>query len=240
MSWTGWATLWLPILLVIIATAMGLAATGSPPATPGGRRSWMAGMILFGLLAVAGSVWQSRSAIDEFASLSGTTASPWGSTEARNRPTISDLTKQVKALEDRVRELQATKQARTITPETSEKMATYLKPFGNHRVILSSIPNDIEAYKYANQILNVFKTANWDARGPEVTKIFGDIRAPGINIYVNGDGGSETVKILLDAFAKFNIPFQGRVAPSKAIPDTETVELFIGAQPSELANTGPD
>lgn len=240
MSWTGWATLWLPILLVIIATAMGLAATGSPPATPGGRRSWMAGIILFGLLAVAGSVWQSRSAIDEFASLSGTTASPWGSTEARNRPTISDLTKQVKALEDRVRELQATKQARMITPETSEKMAAYLKPFGNHRVIVSSIPNHMEAYKYANQILNVFKTANWDAQGPEVTKIFGDIRAPGINIYVNGDGGSETVKILLDAFTKFNIPFQSRVVPSKAIPDTETVELFIGAQPSELANTGPD
>jgi hypothetical protein len=57
---------------------------------------------------------------------------------------------------------------------------------------------------------------------------------------VNGDNSSDTAKILLGGFAKFNIPYQSRVTPSGAIPDTETVELFIGAQQSERANAGAE
>jgi hypothetical protein len=50
----------------------------------------------------------------------------------------------------------------------------------------------------------------------------------------------DTVKILLDGFAKFNIPYQSRVTPSGAIPDSETVELFIGTQQSQRLNAGAD
>ena len=64
--------------------------------------------------------------------------------------------------------------------------------------------------------------------------------SPGINIYVNGDNSSDTAKILLDGFAKFNIPYQSRVTPSGAIPDTETVELFIGSQQSQRLNANAD
>ena len=68
-----------------------------------------------------------------------------------------------------------------------------------------------------------------------MTKIFGDIRAMGINIYDGGDNNSEMTKILLNGFTKFNIPYHIRVAPSVSIPDSYTVELFIGARPSESA-----
>jgi hypothetical protein len=44
----------------------------------------------------------------------------------------------------------------------------------------------------------------------------------------------------LDGLAKFNIPYQSRVTPSGAIPDTETVELFIGPQQSQRVNAGTD
>jgi hypothetical protein len=54
----------------------------------------------------------------------------------------------------------------------------------------------------------------------------------GINVYNNSDHPSETVKILLDALAKFAIPYQSRVPPNEAIPENETVELFIGAKPA--------
>ena len=53
-----------------------------------------------------------------------------------------------------------------------------------------------------------------------------------INFYVNAENHSDTATILLDGFAKFNIPCQSRVTPSQAIPDTETVELFIGSMQS--------
>jgi hypothetical protein len=46
--------------------------------------------------------------------------------------------------------------------------------------------------------------------------------------------------MLLDGFAKFNIPYQSRVKPSGAIPDSETVELFIGTQQSRRVNAGAD
>jgi len=35
-------------------------------------------------------------------------------------------------------------------------------------------------------------------------------------------------KILIDAFARFNIPYKSGVSPSDAIPDPATVELFVG------------
>ena len=143
-------------------------------------------------------------------------------------------------MEDHVKELEAGRQARSISQTAADDLASYLRQFGSRRVIVSCIPDDIEAYQYANQLVNILRAANWEVQGPQVTKIFGDVRAPGINLYVNGDNSSDTVKILLDGFPKFNIPYQSRVTPSGAIPDTETVELFIGTQQSQRLNAGAD
>jgi hypothetical protein len=200
----------------------------------------MASIILIGSLAIAGAVWQGQRTVADSAALAGMTASPAASNRERYEPTVSDLTKQVKVLEDHIRELEAGSQLRTITPDNADKLVVYLRQFGNRRVIVSCIPEDIEAYQYANQLVNILKAGNWNAQGPQVTKIFGDVRAPGINVYVNGEDHSDTVKILLDGFAKFNIPYQSRVTPSQAIPDTETVELFIGTRQSQRGSVGAD
>ena len=231
---------WLPTELVIILTAVALTEAGASPATAKIRRLWMAGIILTDSLAIVGAVWQGQRMVDASAALAGTTASPEASNRERNGPTVSDLTKQVRALEDHIRELEAAKQVRTITTDNADKLAAYLRQFGNRRVIVSCIPEDIEAYQYANQLVNILKAGNWNAQGPQVTKIFGDVPAPGINVYVNGEDHSDTVKILLDGFAKFNIPYQSRVTPSQAIPDTETVELFIGTKQSQSGSVGGD
>jgi hypothetical protein len=200
----------------------------------------MTGIVLSGSFAIAATVWQSQNATDHVAELTGTTTAPQPSHRAINRPTQSDLTTQVKELEDQVRQLEATAQLRTMPQETAEKLVAYLQRFSSRRVVVSCIPNDIEAYQYANQILNILKQANWDAQGPQVTRIFGDVRGPAINVYVNGDNHSDNLKILLDGFTKFNIPYQGRVTPTQAIPDTETVELFVGGKHLERVNAGPD
>ena len=231
---------WLPTLMVIILTALALTEAGSSPSAPRRRRSWMASIIFFGSLAIAGTVCQGRKAVDDSAALAGTTVSPEGSTRERKGPTVSDLTKQVTALEGHIRELEAGGQLRTIPPDTADKLAAYLRQFGNRRVIVSCIPDAIEAYQYANQIVSVLKAANWDAKGPQLTMTFGDVRALGINVYVNRDDHSDTVKILLDGFAKFNIPYQSRVTPTQAIPDPDTVELFIGTKQPQRVNVGGD
>ena len=220
---------WLPTLLVIVVIAMALAGTSHPLAGRVGRRVWMAAIMICGCLAIAGTVWQSQKTGDDLIPLSGSTMSrETFFNREPNSPTAA-LTKQVEALEDRVRELEADRQVRIIAPDTAEKLAAYLRGFSSRHVIISCIPDDLEAYLYANQLVTVLKTANWDAKGPEVTKIFGEVRSPGINFYVSGDDHSDTAKILLDGFAKFNIPYRGMVTPSEAIPDAETVELFIGS-----------
>jgi hypothetical protein len=231
---------WLPTVLVIILTAVALTEAGSSPATTRSRRLWMASIILIGSLAIAGAVWQGQRTIADSAALAGMTVSPAASNRERYETTVSDFTKQVKALEDHIRELETGRQVRTITPDNADKLSAYLRQFGNRRVIVSCIPEDIEAYQYANQLVNILKAGNWYAQGPQVTKIFGDVRAPGINVYVNGEDHSDTVKILLDSFAKFNIPYQSRVTPSQAIPDAETVELFIGTKQTQRASAGAD
>ncbi len=231
---------WLPTLLFIILTAVALTEAGSSPATARSRRLWTASIILIGSLAIAVTVWQVQRTVADSAALAGTTASPEASNRERNGPTVSDLIKQVKALEDHIRELEAAKQVRTITTDNADKLVVYLRQFGNRRVIVSCIPDDLEAYQYANQLVNILKAGNWDAQGPQVTRIFGDVRAPGVNVYVNGEDHSDTVKILLDGFVKFNIPYQSRVTPSQAIPDAETVELFIGTRQSQRVSAGAD
>jgi hypothetical protein len=232
--------LWLPTLLVIGVTALALTAAASPPAAPSGRRLWMAGILVFGCLAVAATVWLGRREGEEALTLAGTSAAPQVPPAALNGPSVASLTFRIKVLEDRVKELEAGKHTRSISQKSADDLASYLRQFGSRRVIVSCIPEDIEAYEYANQLVNILKAANWEARGPEMTKIFGDVRSPGINVYVNGDISSDTGKILLDGFTKFNIPFQSRVTPSGAIPDTQTVELFIGTQQSQRLNANAD
>jgi hypothetical protein len=229
---------WLPTLLLIILTALALTAVSTSRATQAARRIWFASIMLFGVLALAGSVWQGKKAADATAHLTGTVASAENLGETKTSRT--ELAERVKTLERRIKELEAGGRGRMVGADTATKLADYLRGFGSHRVIVSCAPNDLEAYDYANQFVNILKAANWDAEGPEVTDIFGDVRAVGVNLYVNGDNNADTVKILLDAFAKFNIPYQSKVTPSQAIPDTETVELYVGSIPSQSAKTDSD
>ena len=226
---------WLPTLFLIILTAVALTLASAPSAAPRARRIWFASIMLFGVLALAGSVWQGMKAADATARLTGTVASAENLGDTKT--SRAGLAEKVETLEKRIKELEAGGAGRTIGADTAVKFADYLRGFGSHRVIVSCASNDLEAYDYANQLVNILKAANWDAAGPEPTEIFGDVRAMGVNLYVNGDNHADTVKILLDAFAKFNIPYQSRVTPSQAIPDTETVELYVGSIPSQPVKT---
>jgi len=231
---------WLPTLLVILVTALALTAAASPPAAPSARRLWMASILAFGCLAIAATVWLGRREAEETSALAGTSAVPQVPPVVLSGRSTADLTRRIKVLEDHVKELEAGRRARSIPQTAADDLASYLKQFGSRRVIVSCIPDDTEAYQYANQLVNTLKAANWEVEGPQITKIFGEVRSPGINSYVNGDNHSDTAKILLDGFAKFNIPYQSRVTPSGAIPDPETVELFIGTQQSQRVNAGAD
>ena len=200
----------------------------------------MVGILAIGFLAIAGTVRQERTAVDETVGVAGTTTASQAPHRDPSGPNVFELTKEVETLQKRVRLLEEQKEVRVIPQDAAENLAAYLKQFGSHRIVVSCAPDNTEAYHYADQLVNVLKAANWDAHGPEVTKIFGDVRAPGINIYVNRDDHSDTAKILLDGFAKFNIPYQARVTPTQAIPDIETVELFVGQQSSDRVSAGGD
>ena len=221
MSWTVLAS-WLPTLLVAIVSVSALAAAGFPPAAAAARRQWIAAVIVAGSLAGAGTVWQARQG--DIAARSAAAA-------------MFDLRQQIASLQAKVKKLEEDNQPRTISADTAARLADYLRGFDRHQVVVSCAPNDIEAYNYANQIVNLLKAANWDARGPEATAIFGSVRAIGINVYDNAAHSSDAARILLGGFTKFNIPYQIRVAPSQG-PDTAPVELFIGALPAVRAKTG--
>jgi hypothetical protein len=223
----------LPTVFVIILTAVALTMAGAPLATPAVKRAWWATILLVGSFALAGSVWQGQKVVEETLRVAVAAANDDAVEAARSRPG-----QPIETLEKPNRGPEREGRGRSVSADTAVKFAEYLRWFGTHRVVVSCAPDDLEAYDYANQLVNILRAANWDAEGPEVTEIFGDLRAVGINLYVNADNHSDTVKVLLDAFAKFNIPYQSKVTPSQAIPDTETVELFVAAMPSAADRAG--
>jgi hypothetical protein len=223
---------WLSTVPVVVLVAVAIAAVGrSPAVTITSRWLRLAGTVVVGALAVAGTVWQAR---EIGAASEPSMAAALAPSAKRARPAMPDLRERVKSLENQIHQLEHNTTTRTLSFDTAKKLADYLSQFGSHSVVVSCTPNDVEAYDYATQLANVLKSANWDARGPEVTTIFGNVQAMGINVYDNAALDGDTAKILLDGLAKFNIPFQTRVAPAQA-PADAAVELFVGAQPMPRA-----
>lgn len=226
MASLGAAAAWLPTALVLLLSVLALAQAARAPAGAGARRARIVGIAVVGTLTVAAVLWQARNASDETARLA-------------EKIHAAYLQQRIEALETQLKGLKETTKARTIGADTAAKLADFLRASGSYRVIVSCAPNDVEAFRYATQIANVLKSANWDARGPEATTIFGDVRAMAINVYDTGGRGSQAVRILLDGFAKFDIPYQSRVPPSEALPESDTVELYVSAKPVAPAAAEP-
>jgi hypothetical protein len=240
---------WLPVASVAALAVLGILALTRPPWRPS-RKYWLAAMLLFGVLAIGASLWQqnaSRAALagetarlnavwsrlDEVGRLlpAGPSTTPAQTFDAVAVALVA-LNARVKELESQLHALQEKSRTRTIDPDTAAKFAEYLRQFGGHRVVVSCVPDDIEAYTYANQIANLLRASGWEALGPETTTIFGEAAAMGVRLYVRGGGAPpEAARLVLDAFTRFNIPYKSGITPSAAIPDPATVELFVGHKP---------
>ncbi len=245
---------WLPTAAVAAIAVLGVVAVAATPREPAlgrGRRWWIVVLLACGALAVGASAWQqarSRDALGgEAARLrqlgerldalgrqlpAGPGASADETFDSVTAAIIA-LNAKIKDLEGQIETLREKNRTRSIAPDVAEKLADYLRQAGAHRVVVSCLPDDLEAFTYANQLANVLRLAGWEALGPEKTTIFGEAPAIGIRLYVRSTASAppETGKILTDAFTRFNIPYQSGITPSDAIPDPATVELFVGPKP---------
>jgi hypothetical protein len=248
MSWSE-SLWWLPTAAVIVMTALGFVALAVQHA--GTRRQiWLAVLVFVGALAIGGSVWQQRAEhamlggtaerlgamrqrLDEIGGLmpGGPRATP-GETFDSVAASFRGLTARIGELEDQIRALREKTRSRGIDKDVAAKMIEYLRQAGSQRVVVSCAPDDMEAFNYANQIANLLREAGWDALGPEKTAIFGEAPAMGVRLFVRpGSVIPDAVRILVDAFTRFNIPYHSGVAPSDAIPDPLTTELFVSHKP---------
>jgi hypothetical protein len=240
---------WLPTATVAAMTAAAVAAAAAQPWRPA-RKYWVAAVVLCGALAVAASAWQqarSRAALVHEADRLHDIGSrldqlgrllPGGprKTEAETFDTaaaaIRALNAKISELESQIEALRQKTRARSIDPAKAATMATFLRQAGSRRVVVSCAPDDVEAYAYANQIANVLREAGWDALGPEKTTIFGEAPGMEVRLYVrNAAGPPDAANLLIDAFTRFNIPIESGIAPSEAIPDPATTELFVSHKP---------
>jgi hypothetical protein len=139
---------------------------------------------------------------------------------------VASVEAQIAALREQLSEQT---NGRSIDAETAAKLIDYLRQSGGYRVVVSCVPSDLEAYTYANQLVTLLTLAGWDARGPELTA--SDATAMGVSLYVRDPRTADAAKILIDAFIRFNIPYQTGLAASDAIPDMATVELFVAKKP---------
>jgi len=238
-GWFSTVEWWVPTVAVAVVALLGLALA---------RRRWAPVFAMVGALAIVGTVWQqttSRAAfredterlqdmvsrLDQIGRLvPGETGTPAGDAVHTVAAGIAALNGRIQELEGQVAALQERYSQRTIDDATAAKIEDFLRPYGSRRVVLSCVPDDVEAYDYANRLATVLRAAGWDAQGPQRTKMFGPEKAMPLGLYVHGEPAAETAKILMDAFARFNIPYQSRLYPNEAIPDAATVELFVSSK----------
>ncbi|HKS87872.1 MAG TPA: hypothetical protein VJR70_00400 [Stellaceae bacterium] len=224
-SLAGWW--WLPAAAVGAMAALALVATAAQPARPA-RKYWLATVLVGAALTLGASVWQLRA---DRAALRDAAAQRRGS-ESRLQARVEAQNARIADLENRLSDLRAAARHRAIPGETAAKLASELREKGSHRVVVSCAPDDVEAFAYATQIANLLRTAGWEALGPEATTIFGEAPAMGLRLYVRGGSGPpEAAAILIDAFTRFNIPFESGLTPSDAIPDPATTEIFVSRKP---------
>lgn len=248
MSWTE-VLWWLPVLAVGLVALSGLLAVLTEPTRPR-RFKWLGFLLAIDALAVAGTVWeQSRawgvlgsetarlqelgSRLDDLGRM--LPAGP-GKTPAETFDTVAaaiqSLNAKIKDLESQIDALQHKTRERAIDPAVAAKMSEYLRGFGSHAVVVSCVPDDVEAYNYANQIANILHQAGWNATGPERTAIFGENPSMRVRLFTRSAAATpDTANILIDAFTRFNIPFESGVAATDAIPDPATLELFVSHKP---------
>ena len=207
--------LWLPAVMACVLSAAALVSV-AVSATPAARRWGLICVAAVGAASLAVALWQASAAAERIAGLI-------------RRDRTTELAAQVKSLQAAIATLKESTRFRSLGPDLASRLAAYLRPFGPRKVVVSSAANDIEAYRYATEIAAAIKEAGWDARGPEPTAIFGDVRAMGVNVY--DSGSSDTAKALIAAMKQFAIPYQVRVPPSGETPATDAVELYIGSKP---------
>jgi hypothetical protein len=144
---------------------------------------------------------------------------------------FASLSAKVASVTDQVAALKIGAVGRSIDQATAVKFADYLRQYGSYRVVVSCSPGDLEAYTYANQLVDVLKTAGWDAHGPEATANGIERPVMGVSVFVRDPSAPDAAKILIDGFVQFHIAHQPGVSADEAIPDTATVELFVAKKP---------
>jgi len=217
------------------------------------KGAWVALVVLCGIGAVAVLRWEQRTAYGAAAdrttaettalrglwsqldSLSHTLSSSTDDKPVADFDTVDDglaaLSTKIAAINEQVASLRAGMVGRSVDPETTVKLADYLRQYGSYRAVVTCAPNDVEAYSYANQLVGILKAAGWDANGPETTVNVLEGPAMGVSVFVRDPTAPDAAKLLIDAFNQFNIPHQPGVAADATIPDSATVELFVAKKP---------
>lgn len=242
---SGEALWWVPSAAALVMTVLALLAALAQPPRPA-RSFWVLAVLICGTLAVAVSAWQQAENRAAFAQETERLREVWarldelgralpagpGSTPAETFDTVGaairSLNIRIEQLDDQLRVMEQNVRARKIDPQTASSIAQHLRQYGSQRVVVSCVPDDVEAFAYANQLANIMREAGWEALGPEKTTIFGEAPSMAVRLFVrNTSVPPEAARVLIDAFSRYNIPYQAGITPSDAIPDPATVELFV-------------
>src|SRR5438094_4924224 len=168
MWWVQAAQSWLPTIAVAVMTVLALlAALAQAPRVA--KLGWITAVVLCGAVAIAAAAWQQSQELAQLRDLSshlgalarllpgGTPASPEETVDSL-ATSMASLNARINELQHQIEVLREKSRGRAIDAETAAKMADYLRPLGNHRVVVSCVPDDLEAFTYANQLANVLRT----------------------------------------------------------------------------------
>ena len=246
-----------PALPLGLILAFALVEAVALPRRYWAKGVWALAVALVGLGAVALLHWQQETGMSAAAdqlsagraaetaalqglwsqmdALSKTLPPPSGEGPAGSFDNVNDalasLSGKLAVVKEQIAALKAGETARSIDPATAAKLGDYLRQYGSYKVIISCVPGDVEAYGYATQLVDILKSAGWDASGPEQTANVVEGAAMGITVFDRDPSAPGAAKILIDAFKQFNVPHQVGITAEYTAPDSATAELFVAKKP---------
>lgn len=236
----------LPTILVIFMSILALIEAIIPPATPRAKRIWIVAIVILGLLASAGTVWQQSVSDAKQKEADNKTEKFLGEidqikalipSKSNSTPDeiLSAAATKILEQDKRIADLEKKTADRTMPEQLTSDILKVLRNAGVHTASIGYDGNgdDAEQVRFSEKIRRIFVDAGWQPP-PVGGRI--DLTRPaliGVHFYVKDPTHPPSYFVeLFNLFDKAGMVAERVLNYAQYLPDNESITIIAGHKPN--------